>query len=787
MADAATATRNPYPGLRPFRTDEEHLFFGRERQIDRMVDKLAVRRFLAVVGTSGSGKSSLVNCGLRPALHRGYMARAGTDWRMATCRPGHDPITALAQALAVPDVLFTKSLGDGMTAEELVRGTLRMSGLGLVDIVRQARLPAGTNLLVVVDQFEELFRYQGRQDVADHSHAHGPGPEATAFVKLLLEAVDQTALPIHVVLTMRSDYLGDCAQFHGLPEVMNEGQYLVPRLARDEIRAAITGPASLAQAQVSPVLLTRLLNDVGDNPDQLSILQHALNRTWYHWENEGGATGPLALADYEAIGGMHGALDRHAEKAFGELAAPDAPPGLSARQQLAQRVFRALTDKGTDARGIRRPTALADLGAITGASAAELTAVMAVFRKGSRSFLMPPEGEALAPDTRIDISHESLMRVWQRLDRWADEEAAAARQYRRLAESAALFARNDAALLSDRELDLALEWQRHAAPNAAWAAQYGGHFEAVDDFILRSREGRLAARAEAEIDRLWRTRWRFAVMGVVAVLFVVGQMLLARKIDDLMGGAKLAAGLDQLGGAHSGGWKVAIELMAHVLAGLPALLAYDLLEPIGRRLHAQRARAAVSRQVAAAADAAPPLPVPIAPMVVAAVAQPGETPAEPTAPALSAAQAWAVDPAARAGHLRRLLAGLIDLALALVLTLFAWGIAIELEWVKPQDSDVRDAWLLLAVVSILGAVSAASTRSARQATLGKRLMGLVVTDLDGQRIGFWRGYRRFLAKFFSYWLGLLGWLPMFFGQQRRTLHDRLAGTRVLRRPAGPGH
>ena len=782
MADARAVPRNPYPGLRPFRTDEEHLFFGRERQIDRMVDKLALRRFLAVVGTSGSGKSSLVNCGLRPALHRGYMARAGADWRMATCRPGHDPITALAQALAAPDVLFTKSLGDGMTAEELVRGTLRMSGLGLVDIVRQARLPFGTNLLVVVDQFEELFRYQGRQGAA----GHGPGPEATAFVKLLLEAVEQTALPIHVVLTMRSDYLGDCAQFHGLPEVMNEGQYLVPRLARDEIRAAITGPASLAQAQVSPVLLTRLLNDVGDNPDQLSILQHALNRTWYHWENEGGATGPLALADYEAIGGMHGALDRHAEKAFGELAAPDAPPGLSARQQLAQRVFRALTDKGTDARGIRRPTALADLGAITGANAAELTAVMAVFRKGSRSFLMPPEGETLAPDTRIDISHESLMRVWQRLDRWADEEAAAARQYRRLAESAELFGRNDAALLSDRELDLALEWQRHAAPNAAWAAQYGGRFEAVDDFIRRSREVRLAARAEAEIDRLWRTRWRFAVIGVVAVLFVVGQMLLARKIDDLMGGAKLAAGLDQLGAGNSGGWKVAIELMAHVMAGLPALLAYDLLEPLGRRLHAQRARAAVSRQVADAADAAPPLPVPIAPMVVAAVAQPGETPAEPTAPALSAAQAWAVDPAARAGYLRRLLAGLVDLALALVLTFFAWGIAIELEWVRPQESDGRDAWLLLAVVAMLGAVSAASMRSARQATLGKRLMGLVVTDRDGQRIGFWRGYRRFLAKLLSYWLGLLGWLPMFFGQQRRTLHDRLAGTRVLRRPAGPG-
>src|SRR5271168_2299951 len=97
---------NPFPGLRPFREEEEYLFFGRERQVDVMVDKLAARRFLAVVGTSGSGKSSLVNCGLRPALHRGYMTSAGASWRMATFRPGNDPIGASAKALAAPGVLF---------------------------------------------------------------------------------------------------------------------------------------------------------------------------------------------------------------------------------------------------------------------------------------------------------------------------------------------------------------------------------------------------------------------------------------------------------------------------------------------------------------------------------------------------------------------------------------------------------------------------------------------------------------------------------------------------------
>ena len=104
-------------------------------------------------------------------------------------------------------------------------------------------------------------------------------------MNLLLEVREQATCPISVVLTMRSDFLGDCAQFPGLAEAINAGQYLVPRLTRDERRAAISGPIGVGGAEIAPVLLTRLVNDVGDNPDQLSILQHALNRTWAHWQH----------------------------------------------------------------------------------------------------------------------------------------------------------------------------------------------------------------------------------------------------------------------------------------------------------------------------------------------------------------------------------------------------------------------------------------------------------------------------------------------------------------------
>jgi hypothetical protein len=165
----------PYPGLRPFRPDEEAFFFGRERQVDRMIDKLARQRFLAVVGTSGGGKSSLVNCGLRPALHRGMMAAAGSSWRVVQFRPGANPTRAFAQALA--QVLFEGQDDDRAMLDSIVEANLHVSSLGVLDLYAQARLPADMNLLIVVDQFEELFRYH-RQDTGGDSEASGVSPMA---------------------------------------------------------------------------------------------------------------------------------------------------------------------------------------------------------------------------------------------------------------------------------------------------------------------------------------------------------------------------------------------------------------------------------------------------------------------------------------------------------------------------------------------------------------------------------------------------------------------------------
>ncbi len=510
---AGIGLANPFPGLRPFREDEEHLFFGRERQVDVMVDKLAVRRFLAVVGTSGSGKSSLVNCGLRPALRRGLMASAGSAWRMAQVRPGGDPIKALARTFAQPGVLFTALDFGGEALEDMIEGTLGMSNLGVVDLFEQAQLSGQANLLVIVDQFEELFRYQQRQNSPSSQPPNWADERAVAFVNLLLEAA-KSEHPIYVVLTMRSDFLGDCARFSGLPEAVNEGQYLVPRLTREERRAAITGPIAVGGGEISPVLLTRLINDVGDNPDQLSILQHALNRTWAQWQRERHGNEPISLSHYEAIGTMAHALDQHAERAFAELT-------TERQKKICEVVFQALTDKGSDARGVRRPTNFAALCAIANASPAEVVAVLDVFRKPSRSFLMPPSPEPLGPETIIDISHESLMRVWSRLKDWVEREAESAAQYRRLVQNASLHAKGAAGLMPDPELSLMLDWQQTWQPNAAWAERYQAGFEQATFFLEQSRNARDAViLLEKEEGRraLRRARWTSAIFGLAFVI-----------------------------------------------------------------------------------------------------------------------------------------------------------------------------------------------------------------------------------------------------------------------------
>lgn len=492
----ARATRagieNPFPGLRAFGPEESHLFFGREEHVDELLALLRERRFVAVVGSSGSGKSSLVLAGLLPTLDGGVRTAFGSQWRVARMRPGDDPVGHLAEALHRPDVFGAE---DDLEVS-FTKTTLQRSRLGLVEVARQhlgldgpGRGESGDavrpgNLLVLVDQFEELFRFRAQ--------VRGPTDAATAFVHLLLEAARAPRVPLHVLITMRSDFLGDCVQFAGLAEAINQGQYLVPRLTRRQREAVIVGPIRVGGADVAQPLLQRLLNDVGDNPDQLPILQHALMRTFDLWLQRGALDEPLGLADYEAAGTMSHALSDHAEEAYAELDARG--------QAIAAVLFKCLTEGRGDGDGIRRPTRVEEICAVAGAGSDEVAAVAERFRAPGRAFLTCAD-ETLSADSVLDISHESLMRVWERLRDWVREEQEDVEYYRRLVQATELHAAGEAGLWRDPELELALKWWHRKEPNATWAGRYGLPFEPVEAFLEDSRIERdweLAEREEAQ-------------------------------------------------------------------------------------------------------------------------------------------------------------------------------------------------------------------------------------------------------------------------------------------------
>ncbi len=503
---------NPFPGLRPFKSDEAFLFFGREKQTDELLRRLRVNRFLAVIGSSGSGKSSLVRCGLIPSLIGGAMSKAGSNWRVATLRPGDDPIARLLDALTAPGILDV-----GGEAPEISRASieakLRRSALGLFDSVKLAQLPPHENLLVVVDQFEELFRFRQSRQVEN------PRDEAIAFVKLLLEAAHQNELPIYVALTMRSDFIGDCIEYPGLPEAINAGLYLVPRMSRDELRSAITGPVAVAGGEISQRLVQRLLNDVGVEQDQLPILQHALMRTWDFWQAQSSETQPrppMDIPDYEAVGTLQNALSRHADEALEET-------GSGENRHVAEKLFRALTDTFSDPRGVRRPASIAKLVDITGAAETDIIQIVEVFRQPGRSFLMPPSDEVSKLTSRdiIDISHESLMRRWTSLTRWADLESRAANFYvRRLSPTALGFVEGTAALWRNPDLANALRWRKENDPTPAWAEQYNTLFSEVMEFLDRSEcaETERQAKERKTQRRTKIAAFVFAGLAIVAIV-----------------------------------------------------------------------------------------------------------------------------------------------------------------------------------------------------------------------------------------------------------------------------
>jgi len=513
--------RLPYPGLRAFTREESDLFFGREGCVDDMVDRLSATRFLAVLGPSGSGKSSLVRTGLLDALDLGLNSLAGSSWRIADLHPGGQPMRKLAAALLQATTSMTPDQAD----IEALKAYLGRGPRSAIEWASQGNLPSSSNLLILVDQFEELFRYEG----------YAQREEAEAFVALLLESASAASVAIHVVVTMRSEYLGACASMPDLAERMSAGLYLTPRMNREECGEAIEGPADVLGFRVESALVNRLLNDLGSlapwdagggidlaqhlshQADQLPLMQHVLNRLWAGAEYVAGGVPVLMLADYERIGGLAGALDAHGNEVMAAL-------GVSRAQQIED-IFRALVSGPSASIAVRRPCLLRELIEIAGGARKDVVAIVEAFRAAGCNFIRTSEQSLASDDVIVDISHESLIRQWTPLREWLEKEARAAAAWRRIVAAEERYSQGEGGLLTGLDLHNLASWWESAAPTPIWASRYGSRFEVVPSFMETSRRAEaLQAEAERRRQTRERNRLRIGVAGLAVALVVVASL-----------------------------------------------------------------------------------------------------------------------------------------------------------------------------------------------------------------------------------------------------------------------
>ncbi len=509
MSSAQPNLTIPYPGLRPFDEADHLLFFGRNEQTNELLMRLEDSAFVAVVGSSGSGKSSLVRAGLLPLLRDGFLF--GTEnWKIAVARPVNKPYQRLARKLT--------AFSDDVTEAEVL-SLLRSSDDGLLQAVDAVCDDSEAHVLVVIDQFEELFGFRRASESQQQLHNCASRDEAAAFVAMLLASARKSGDRLRIMITMRSDFVGDCEVFLGLPQAVSQSQFLVPRLTRSQMEEAITGPSRINHAgfepfNIEPGLITTLTNDAGDRPDQLPLLQHALMRTWKLSDRK-----YLTGACYTKAGRIEKALSNDADDALNELDDDG--------RQLARQMFLLLCDVSQEGQMTRRRPLAQEVMDVAQVDCADIERVVRVFQAEDRNFLLPPRPETILPTTLLDISHEALLRQWGELGKWIGEEDESAKMYRRLADAAA----ERRSLWRDQDLRLALEWRDQHHPTEAWAARYRPGFNEAMEFLKKSEEEQESELAEEKRARRQRIL-RNVIAGLVLALLFLDPLGLDQKVID---------------------------------------------------------------------------------------------------------------------------------------------------------------------------------------------------------------------------------------------------------------
>ncbi len=482
---------NPYKGLRPFQEADAADFFGRDALIERLVSRLAesgeYQRFLAVVGPSGSGKSSAVRAGLVPALRKDAI-NGSSNWFIVDMLPGAHPIRQLEAALLSVAVKPPSHLHDMLMA----------SAGGLVWAVERVLAGVKNDLLLIIDQFEEVFTL-----LADER-------ERLHFLGLLYEAIIAPDSRLRVMITLRADFTDRPLEYVEFGELLRHRTEFVLPLSAGEIERAITGPAERVGLGVDSDLIAAVVADVREEPGALPLLQYALTEVFERRDNRS-----LSLAAYQASGGVLGALARRAQEVYDDLEV--------AQKHAARQIFLRLVTLGEGTEDTRRRAIRSELASVI-PDAGLLQSVLNAF---GQFRLLAFDSELTTREPTVEVAHEALLREWGQLRDWLDHGRADVRLQRMLAAAAAewLGAHEDSSyLLRGARLAQFEEWA--AATDIALTDTERAYIEASIAHRNRLEEEERERQAhEIELER--RARNRMRSLAVVLLIATVGAVLLS--------------------------------------------------------------------------------------------------------------------------------------------------------------------------------------------------------------------------------------------------------------------
>ena len=536
----------PYIGLRPFERADKELFFGRDGCVQEILALLETTKFLTIIGEAHSGKTSLTKCGLENWILSNNASIPDRKWHIVSFRPASNPYLELTNALLEPDGLgegFLHHFDSKEHAHKFLNHNLMFGSNSLHSILSHKPIPTGHRILLICDQFEDLF------------HLWEKKPEiANEIVDLLIDSSypapfkKKTSKDIFVIINLRSSFLNSVPIFPKLEQIIQKRLYLPPQLTEEQLKTIISEPMKISKARlavalkkqedaiklkkitpaeaaiakiykesvkesndyykseadkkkkpadkkakpkpvkkkeiisdVSPKLIDAILKDIKNKKDQLPLLQHILRRMWELDFIPGEHHFTEALYGKPEIRSIDQALEAHLEQTYYVLDGK--------QTHIAEILFRQMTlsKKTTQPPILHFPVKLELVATLSGSAIKDVIVVVDIFRTLERMFLTPALPVKLTAKMEVDIAHDTVATYWKRIKGWQKKEVDAQKNYERLNTAVKAYKEKKGDLLRGPEIKKIWAWSQKEPFNKVWAKHYKCDFDKIKPYLSKSQ------------------------------------------------------------------------------------------------------------------------------------------------------------------------------------------------------------------------------------------------------------------------------------------------------------